>query len=278
MLLKLPSAARKEEIIWNFTSDLSTLSFADQESSQLEPVVCCVCDGIPTGPDWACWVGVERLRFLCATSHLDKSRVSEFYRPDLVASYTAPHPLLEPFILSPRTKINHLENTVLICKECKHALDVACDNKVGRCKAKPPINAIANGYLIGDAPKELTCLNEVELAIVSRVRIYCQSWIFYAGCHQQIKGWHTFYRNRNALNVGHLQQLELSGMKGSIVVVLCGPFTSEQKAMTLKRVTVRTEKVIEAFQWLRDHNIYCGNEKIPSAEEIPTPVLVHENE
>jgi len=29
---------------------------------------------------------------------------------------------------------------------------------------------------------------------------------------------------------------------------------------------------------LRDHNIYCGNEEIPSAEEIPTPVLLHENE
>ena len=139
------------------------------------------------------------------------------------------------------------------------------------------MDAIANGHLTGDAPKELTCLNEVELSLVSRVRICSQSWIFCAGCHQQIKGWHTFCRNRHEANVGNLQQLQLSRLKGSILVVLCGPFTSTQKALTLKQVSVRPAKVIEAFQWLSNHNIYYTQDDIPAAEDIPVPFIIEEN-
>jgi hypothetical protein len=158
-------------------------------------------------------------------------------------------------------------------------LEANCDKNKGQWHwAKPPVNAIANGHLVGEVPEELSCLNEVELALVSWVRIHCQSWVFHAGCHQQIKGWHTFHRNQNAQNAGHLKQLGPSGMKGSILVVLCGPFTSAQKAMTLNQVSVLPEKVIEAFEWLRDHNCHCSDEEIPAERDIPTPIIVHENE
>ena len=58
-----------------------------------------------------------------------------------------------------------------------------------------PKAAVANGYVIGDPPMELSSLNDVELSLISRARIYCQSWIFFGGCHQHIKGWHTFFKN-----------------------------------------------------------------------------------
>ena len=278
MILQFPSAERKDQIIRNFVSDLSSLTVTDPESSELHPVVCCVCDGIPDRPQWSCWIGTERLALLCRKSNLDKSRVVGLYKPNLIASYTAQHPALEPYILSPRTKINRQDNTVLICKDCKHALEVAYDNAPrGGRKARPPINAIANGYLIGDAPLELTCLNEVELALVSRVRIYSQSWIFFAGCHQQIKGWHTFYRNRHTSNVASIQQLQLSGLKGSILVVLCGPFTPTQKALTMQQVAVNPDKVIRAFEWLRDNHLHYRLDDIPRPEDIPVPVIIEDN-
>ena len=110
----------------------------------------------------------------------------------------------------------------------------------------PPKAAIANGYVIGDAPMELSSLNDVELSLVSRVCIYCQSWIFFGGCHQHIKGWHTFFKNRPSDNVGNLMQLTDGGTKGLILVVLCGPFTMTQKALTLKKTAVDPTKVIKA--------------------------------
>ena len=118
----------------------------------------------------------------------------------------------------------------------------------------PPKQAIANGFLIGNAPDELSCLNEVELSLISRVRIHCQSWIFFGGCHQHIKGWHTFFRNRNSENVGNLINLVDNGMTGMILVVLCGPFTSTQTALAMQKTAVDPEKVVNAWHWLKHHN------------------------
>jgi len=82
---------------------------------------------------------------------------------------------------------------------------------------------------------ELSSLNDAELSLISCARIYCQSWMFFGGCHQHIKGWHTFFKNRPSDNVGNLMQLTNAGTKGLILVVLCGPFTTTQKALTLKK-------------------------------------------
>ena len=142
----------------------------------------------------------------------------------------------------------------------------------------PPKQAIANGYLVGDAPMELECLNDVELSLVSKVRIYCQSWIFYGGCHQQIKGWHTFFKNRPTENVGNLMQLAENDNTetGIILVVLCGPFTTTQKALTLAKTAVRPSKVIAAWKWLKKHNYRYKDLTIPNAKDIPQPQIICE--
>lgn len=142
----------------------------------------------------------------------------------------------------------------------------------------PPKQAIANGYLVGDAPMELECLNDVELSLVSKVRIYCQSRIFYGGCHQQIKGWHTFFKNRPTENVGNLMQLAENDNTetGIILVVLCGPFTTTQKALTLAKTAVRPSKVIAAWKWLKKHNYRYKDLTIPNAKDIPQPQIICE--
>jgi predicted phage-related endonuclease len=40
----------------------------------------------------------------------------------------------------------------------------------------------------------LSNLNQVELSLITKTVIQCQSWIFFAGSHQSIKGWHTFFK------------------------------------------------------------------------------------
>jgi hypothetical protein len=138
--------------------------------------------------------------------------------------------------------------------------------------------SLANGYLIGEPPEELTCLNEVELALVSKVQIYCQSWIFFVGCHcWHVKGWHTFFKNRPSSNVENVQSLSLSGMKGLIMVVLCGPYTSTQKALTMKKIKVDPQKVIAAYIWLRVNHIMYKDKLIPDVGDIPIPIIIEEH-
>lgn len=275
--LKRPSALRKDEIIRNFVHDYSSLLVTDNETGRLEPAVCSVCDGIPNHPGWNCWVDVPHFKKLCLFGALDKSRVSEFYPSELVQQYTADHPELKSFVLSPRTKIDKENDRVLVCKSCKTELERLLGENYQLCRRRPPKEAIANGFLVGDAPEELTCLNQVELALVSRARISCQTWIFVGGFHQQIKGWHTIYKNRPSENVGNIQMLQESGLKGSILVVLCGPFTTTQKAMVRDQVTVNPEKVTRAFKWLIEHNYKYENATIPTPEEMTTPIIIEDN-
>ena len=295
MWLHIPTAEEKGKVVDGFVGDLS--SYTHSSSSvpvdgtvglQLHPVVCCVCDGIPSGPNWSTWVSIPRLAKLCKSNNLFKSRVASFYPEGVVEGYTAkyssepdemPVNALRPFILSPASQCNAQEEAILICKGCKDHMEVGEDRKKSLPQRfrKPPKNSIANGYLIGEPPEELTCLNQVELALVSRVRIYCQSWIFYGGCHQQIKGWHTFFKNRTAANVGNVEQLKLAGLKGIILVVLCGPFTTTQKALTLKQTAVNPDKVIAAYTWLKANNYGYADEEIPSADDIPVPHIITEN-
>jgi hypothetical protein len=151
----------------------------------LRPVICCVCDGIPSDSYWHEMITVNHLSQLCNTGMLHKCHVSEFYPTALVEQYTAPHELLTDYVLSPETYIDNNQQ-VCICKACLH--DLENNNKVRANQRKPPKQSIANGYLIGNEPEELKCLNEAELALISLARTHCQTWVFYAGCHKQIQG------------------------------------------------------------------------------------------
>ena len=115
------------------------------------------------------------------------------------------------------------------------------------------------------------------MSVLREVRIYAQSWVLYAGCHQQIRGWHTFLKNRNTSNVAQLQNLQMSSMKGNIMVVLCGPFTTDQKAIAMKRTQVNPKKVIAAFRWLKNNNYFHENEVLPMENDIPVPIVLENN-
>ena len=188
----------------------------DEESDNLTPICCAVCDAIPLEPQWYNQIDTNRFAAMCKASNMHKPSYPESltipgegeYQQTLLEQYTAPDERLSDFLLSPKTIVRPRDDTVVVCKACSEHMQVNLE-KVSSRHNHPPKTSIANGYLIGDAPNVLMELTDVELSLVSLVRIYCQSWICFAGCHQHIKGWHTFFKNRPSANVGNLQQLEL---------------------------------------------------------------------
>ena len=266
------SKEEQEKITEQFVKSLESFSVLDQTTNTLQPVICSVCDSMPHYDHWHCFVDIKKASRLFERCKLSKSEIADEYPDDLIQQYTAKHASLSSFVLSPRTFVNDNEE-VLICKSCIGELEIKykCSNP------SQPQEAIANNYLIGDAPIVLTDLSEVELSLISVARVYCQSWTFFAGCHQHIKGWHTFYKNRACKTVGNLMQLEDAGMQGSILVVLCGPFTSTQKAKTYEKTKVDKEKVVKAYAWLVNHNIHYDGMTIPNVNDIPQPKYLFEN-
>ena len=62
--------------------------------------------------------------------------------------------------------------------------------------SEPPEFSIANKHFFGTAPPELSCLNQVELAVCQLSRVQGQIFTLYAGSHTSIKGHHTMYYNK----------------------------------------------------------------------------------
>ena len=90
--------------------------------------------------------------------------------------------------------------------------------------------------MLGKTPDVLTCLNSVELAIICSVRVVCRTWVFYGGCHKTMRGWSTFFQNSVTSNLAQVNNLREAGLNGNLMVVLAGPFTSDQKAIALGKV------------------------------------------
>jgi hypothetical protein len=273
--LLIPTPEAKKALINRFNDDLASFTIVDRRRNCFVPVICCVCDSIPPKSDWATRCDVTVLESLLIDCNMQRSLLEDLYPSSLLAQYSADHCKLKRFVLSPSTYVDS-EEDVVICKECFTELKLE-SAKSNVKRRRRPKQSIANGYVIGDAPVCLTDLSQTELTLISRVRTYCQSWVFFGGCHQHIKGWHTFFPNRATENVGNLSMLSESGLKGLILVVLCGPFTSTQKALVLRKVHVDPRKVVAAWSWLKQNNFRYKNDVIPNVDDIPPPRIIEEN-
>jgi hypothetical protein len=275
-ILAIPTEDEKKVLIDRFNSDIESYTITDDSSNLLLPVICCVCDSIPREAQWSTKCEVTKLVKLLSCCNMDRSLFKELYPPLLLNQYTADNNALKPYVLSPSTFVSK-DDQVIICKDCLNELEKEQKRKKPAMKRLPPKESIANGYIIGKAPPCLLDLSPTELSLISRVRSYCQSWVFFGGCHQHIKGWHTFFKNRPSDNVGNITMLSESGLKGLILVVLCGPFTSTQKALVLKKINIDPRKVIAAWRWLKANNFRYRNDIIPHIDDIPLAKIIEDN-
>jgi hypothetical protein len=161
--------------------------------------------------------------------------------------------LLHQCLLSPRSLLctdnRHRSPHVMCCKICSAGLNMKL-LKAG----KLPWNAIANHLAIGTAPPCLSCLNDVELSLLSQARFHGHLFTYWAGCHESIKGWHTLYNVNPSHTTLVLHHVNVLTESDNIAVVLCGPFTPAQKDRVLKKTTVNIPRVKAAFEWLRTNN------------------------
>jgi hypothetical protein len=269
--LRVPNNEDVNRIAKAFMLDLKTFTVTDEVSKEIKPVICSICDSIPTKAQWSTFVHIDQFIELCDRGNLRKQDSVKSYTIELRNQYTAKHPKLKQFILSPETYVNSDEQ-VLLCKQCLSELRENYEKKNKRRRS--PSESIIRGYMIGDAPHVLCTLNPVELSLITKTVTRCQSWIFFAGSHQSIKGWHTFFKGRPAANVGNLTLMTESGWKGNILVVWCGPFTTEQALVTKAKTSVDPLKVIAGWVWLKKNNYRYKDVTIPHINDIPLPHLL----
>ena len=185
--LRILTATEKDTVTKAFIEDLQSFTFQDDTTDTFRTVICSVCDSIPLEPKWSCFVSVTEMEKLLRRCNMEAASMSTLYPALLLNQYSVNHTDLKLFVLSPETYVN-ARNEVLVCKQCVSELWHSSEKHHHRYPLKA---AIANGYVIRDAPLELSSLNDVELSLVSCVHIYCQRWIFFGGCHQHIKGKQT---------------------------------------------------------------------------------------
>jgi hypothetical protein len=266
--------AQRRKIVKDLSKDLESFTATITGDTRIHAVCCAVCDSMPKkANDWS-WVEITKFKSYAEKCRLHKKSIREFYPEALIDYYTASNDddhLLSQFVLSPSSLIDTHNKTIAVCNQCLEHLESHTTRK-----SNPPIDSIVNGYLIGTAPVELKELSEVELSIISQVRITCHTFVFYAGCHRSIRGWHTLFKNKPAEQVANMSQISEAGLKGQIVVVLCGPFTTTQKALALQKTAVRPDKVVAAFRWLQANNFHYKDIVIPDPDDLPVPFIIEE--
>ena len=194
-LLAIPTSEDVDRITKAFLLDLESFTVTDEITKQIKPVICSICDSIPTESQWSILVDLKEFIKLCESCKIRKTDSPMAYGEELRNQYTANDDRLKDFILSPETYVTSRDE-VLVCKQCLSELRRISEQR--KRQRKSPAESIIRGYMIGDAPDLLSNLNPVELSLVTKTVTQCQSWIFFGGSHQTIKGWHTFFKGRPA--------------------------------------------------------------------------------
>ena len=161
--------------------------------------------------------------------------------------------ILNDLLLSRRTYLtfnsNH-EQCFGCCKSCHSYFHKYRTFQI----REMPKYFIANGLAIGTAPKVLTDLNEVELAMISINRVDKHIFSFYGGSHRQIRGWHSMYYSDLSATSGVVNFMATDRKYAHIGVVMSGPFTKAQFAKVQKATKVRWGRIKKAIIWLKANN------------------------
>ena len=240
--------------------------FHEDEKGHLRPWVCISCDA---------FVKKEKKRFI-TTTRLSKHQAlfsPQRALPSEVISYytydgTGKQDYMTKIMLSPRACF--FKDQFCICS--------VCDSSVQ--KNEIPLRTIANGFEIGPCPRELTDLNEIELAFISPIRVHGNIFTFFGGV-RGVKGWHSFIKV-DLKKVAHgLHQINEMGeaVPNLIAIVMSGRFTKEAKARTMKKNSLRRREAKAAFDWMNKNNGHFVSQSIgENFENLPDPILVDSSE
>jgi hypothetical protein len=160
------------------------------------------------------------------------------------------------------------------CTRCKKGLNT---NEKPYHVALPRF-AITNGAVFGEAPMELTELNDVELALVSRDCTNRHVFSFYGGAHKCMRGWHNLYKNDLEGIAQTLNQVPNYGGDAVILCILLGPFTPLQKQFVKNNMMVRPGNVLHALEWLKQNNMLYTHITVTHPNDIATALFIDESQ
>ena len=247
-----------------FNNSVSELLVRRSGDGSLKGRVCVCCDRF-IGPKDLHLISLNR--FLKCVPYLTSSKnIPEVVRRCYIfqTGREQEDEQLRKALLSPRSEVVFKSQSkraaphVMVCDECHSGL-----NAKQLSRGNLPRFAIANDWAIGSAPACLRQLNEVELALISQVRTRGHLFTYWGGCHRSIKGWHTFYNADPNYTVAVTRGVGELTNASNIAVVLCGPFTREQKEKIRQKTQVNIPLIMEAYQWLKENNVLYENEPPP---------------
>ena len=253
-----------EEIINRVNEDVRNLLF-DNGEGILSPPVCCCCDSLlPTEAERT----NIKLKTVLERKHLFYNRdkdLNEFILKDYqFLGVKDSESSMEKMMLSKRSCYHVKKKTLLFCVSC-----------AGPIKHKKyPNKGICNGWFPGSAPQVLEDLTEVELALISPVRITGHIITYYRG-EKGIKGWHSLVKCDLKSTVRTLRGMDGLDLPNKVVVILSGPMTAEQKKKIALKMTVRRDKCLLAIQHQIANNSLTKEDFAGfDFDNIPQPIII----
>ena len=193
---------------------------------------------------------------------------------------------LQDMLLSPRSR--KYPDGYATCSICYSAMQPQMASK-----KTPPKFAIANGFVIGSFPREITFFNKdgqrltrkVEddeitdtlKAMVAPLRPYGCVFAYSGGAQKSLRGNYQFFEmDQNRLG-GVMNHLNQAGIGEHIYCVLCGRMTPEQKQIVRKRSRIDTQLYIDILTWFVKESGHPGYLNTSVPEDCPQPLLVEDN-
>lgn len=230
-----------------------TQNYAD---GSFKPMVCTVCDTFLLDKESVNILPIERMkkcRDILSWSWLDDNeRIA-----DLEASFRFSGEVpglkdrswLNDMCLSPRgsyIQVTSQKKGFTCCEGC-----FKCLNKRS---PEVPYYALVNNNHSGSPPDCLKNLTEAELAFLSPVHSYSYCYVYEGGRMKNMNGTLVFMRVTERQMARAVTTLECMGLKKHVVFLLSGKMTYEQKKKVETKTRIRTDKMIEAVEWLCANN------------------------
>ena len=227
--------------------------FLKGQDNVLRPHVCLVCDRMLKPKDCSV-IATETLRenvdLLSPTDwNAVDAAIATCYKHQRQAERSEDESWLDNMLLSPRASYvmrqdRRFNEGYTCCRQCKRSL----------LQNAMPKFAIANNYTFGTPPQCLLQLTDIELALLTPIKVYGYCFCYTGGVQKQLKGSLSYYKVDINSIVRSVTHFEVLNMTNNIVVMLYGRMTPEQKRKAAKKNQIRVNRVLSAMQWLLLYN------------------------
>ena len=190
-------------------------------------------------------------------------------------------------LLSPRART--CKTGWVTCRSCRIAL------RPEKIFHGPPRNAIANGFTIGEFPRQITRLKstkdgnwirKVDLdklsdemrALLAKVRPYGQIFAYTGGAHKSITGTMAYFEQDQHQVGGVIKDMHDMGAPHNMFIMLCGLMTPAQRTIIKRRARLDPEEYLDYLNYFITESGHPGYKGMDLPENFPQPVFIKDEE